>query len=268
MNRTNAIPTTPNRPTTPLRSALIGTVALVAALSNGARADVVTDQPDGYAVRSQGSVSVGARSTIFGSLGAAGNASIGSNAVVTGDLSTGTPYSWYTPSTGDIPGGGSTNINVAKNGSLSLDAGTYGKFTSGSSATLLLSNGEYVFTSFDLAKAGRVIADTSAGDITLFVGNSLSSASETIFQNNGGGNLTIVTGGSASFGSGSSMNALLYSRGSQSFGSSFSLTGLTWANGSISIGADSTFNFAAPVPAPAALALLGLAAAATRRRRN
>jgi len=268
MNRITNDETTPNRPTSPLRFALIGTVALVAALSNGARADLINDIPDGYAVRSQGSVSVGANARIAGSLGAAGNASLANGAVVTGDLSTGTPYSWHTPSIGGLPSAGSTNVNVAKNGSLALDAGIYDKFTSGSSATLTLTAGEYVFSSFDLAKAGRLLADTSTGDIKIYVTNKLTSASETIYDNIGGGNLTIVTGGSASFGSKSSIEALLYSLGSQSFGSNTLFNGLTWAGGSVSIGQGSEFNFAGPVPAPAGLALLGAAAALTRRRRR
>lgn len=266
-NETTSLDTTPNRPTSPLRLAFIGTAALVAALSSVAAADVIIDSPNGYAVRSQGAVSVGAHSTINGSLGAAGSASIGNGAVVTGQLSTGSPYSWYTPTIGSLPSSGSLDVNIAKNGSLSLSAGAYDQFTTGASATLMLGAGQYVFRSFDLAKSGRVLADTSAGDITIYVTNGLSSASETIYQNSGGGNLTIVTGGSASFGSHSSISALIYSLGAQSFGSSSLVNGLTWANGSISIGSGSQFNFASPVPAPAAMALLAAAAMTTRRRR-
>lgn len=257
----------PSRPTYPLRFALIGTAALVAALSSSAKADLIIDQPDGYAVRSQGSVSLGARVTIDGSLGAAGSASFGAGSVVTGDVSTGTPYTWFRPDVGTIPPWGSTNINVARDRSLALDPGAYGKFTSGTGASLLLSAGEYVFRSFDLARAGTVIADTSAGDVTLYVGEMLKGAAQVRFETIGPGTLFIVTGGSASFGNDARLTASLYSLGAQSFSSRTLLTGTTWSGGSISIGADSTFTYAS-IPTPGAVALLALAGVYGRRRRR
>ncbi len=257
---------TPNRPTTPLRFAVIGTVALVAALSGGARADIIIDAPNGYAVRSQGSVSVGKETDILGSLGAAGSASLGTHVTVTGDLSTGTPYAWTKPLLGPLPSAGTDNISVSKNGTLSLDAGAYAKFNAAAGATVTLESGDYIFSTFDLGSAGRVVADTSGGDVYLFVSGKLSSGSKASFETTGPGSLFVVTGGSASFGSTSNITALLYSLGSQSFGKETTLKGLTWSQGSISIGQDSLFQYAS-VPAPAAAALLALAGATARRRR-
>jgi len=265
MNTINQV--TPCRPTYPLRFALIGTAALVAALSSTATADLIVDNPDGYAVRSQGSVSAGARVLIEGSLGAAGNASLGANSVVTGELSTGTPYAWFTPSVGSLPSWGTKDIAVGKNKSLSLDAGVYDKFTSSQGASLVLDAGEYVFSTFDLAKAGRVLADTSAGDVYLYIGKQMSASSDTVFETTGGGNLFIVTGGAASFGSGANIQASLYSLGSQSFGSSTQFLGTTWSGGAVSIGADSVFMYSS-VPSPAAVALLAIAGLVGRRRRR
>lgn len=237
---------------------LIGAIALAAALSTPLHADVV-DTPGGYVVRSQGSVNVGSNADLFGSLGAAGNASVSASAVVTGEVSSGTPYHWFTPSVGSFPSAGSTNINIAKNQSLTLDAGTYGSFNGASGADLLLDAGSYVFSSFSIGNKGVIVADTSGGDVYLFVTNALHAGSESRFENSGPNNFYILTQGNASFGSKASIEAAVYSLGSQSFGSSSTLNGLTWADGNVSVGSKSTFTYAAPVPMPGAFALLGIA---------
>lgn len=237
---------------------LIGAIALAAALSSPLHADVV-DAPGGYVLRSQGNVSVGSDADLFGSLGAAGNASVSASAVVTGEVSSGTPYNWFTPSVGSFPSAGSTNISVSKNQSLTLDAGAYGSFNGATSADLLLDAGSYVFSSFSIGSKGMVVADTSAGDVYLFVTKALQAGSETKFENSGPNNFFILTQGNASFGSKASIEAAVYSLGSQSFGSSSTLNGLTWADGNVSVGSKSTFTYAAPVPVPGAVALLGIA---------
>lgn len=245
---------------------LLGAVALAAALSSPLHADVV-DAPDGYVVRSQGSVSVGSQAQLFGSLGAAGNASVNSSAVVTGEVSSGTPYNWFTPSTGaSFPSAGTTNISLAKAQTLALDTGTYGSFSGGTSANLLLDAGAYVFSSFSVGSKGTVVADTSAGDVYLYVTKALSAGSESKFENSGPNNFYILTQGNASFGSKASVEAAVYSFGAQTYGTSSTLTGLTWANGNVSVGSKATFTYAAPVPVPGALALLGVAGVLARVR--
>jgi len=264
----SALLTHPVRPTSPLRMALMSTVALVAATVSSASADVIIDAPNGFAVRSNGAVSVGGAAQILGSLGAAGGSSIGWGATVTGSIENGSPHSWFTPQLGSMPSVGSQAINLGYQQSLSLAPGAYGAFTSNSQALLSLTAGQYVFSNFNLGYMGRVVADTSAGDVYLYVGNALSTGSETTFERTGPGNLFIVTGGSASFDYRTQVNGSLYSLGSQAFGSETRLNGLTWSGGSISVGYASVFNYAAPVPAPSALILLGATGALVLRRRR
>lgn len=268
MQHTNQHRTHTARPTLPLRLAFHGTAALVAAIAVSAQADVISDTPKGFVVRSQGSVSVGGNAQVHGSLGAAGSSSLGWGATVTGLNESGSPHTWTTPSIGSIPAWGSQSINLGYKQSLALNPAAYGALTSGTETQLLLGSGQYVFSSFQLGYAGRVIADTSAGDVYLYVGNALSAADQTRFEKLGGGNLFVVTGGSASFGYQSQINGSLYSNGAQSFANETRLNGLTWAGGSISIGYASVFDFAAPIPAPGALAMLGITGALVLRRRR
>lgn len=253
----------------PLRFALIGGVALIAALSSTTRGDVV-DAPGGFAVRSGGSVSVGGNATIFGSLGAAGSSSLGWGSNVTGVVENGSPHTWVTPDVGPLPAAGSQAINLGWRQTMALDPGAYAALSSNSEVNVLLDAGSYVFSSFQLGWNGRVTADTSAGDVTLYVTNGLSAADQSRFNVVGGGRLTLVTGGSASFGYQSQFNGSIYSLGAQSFANESQLNGFTWANGSISIGYGSTFTYSAPVPAPGALALLltAVIGAPLRRRRS
>lgn len=258
---------TPIRPTSPLRLARIGTAALVAALGFQAHAGVIVDVPAGFVVRSGGSVSVGTFAALDGSLGAAGSSSLGWGATVTGSVENGSPHGWFTPNLGTLPAPGSQAINLGWRETRALDPGAYGSFTSNSETQLLLSAGDYVFSNFQLGWAGQVIADTSAGDVYLNVGNALSAGSETRFGSTGPGTLYLVTGGSASFDWRSQINGRLYTLGAQSFGSETRLDGLTWAAGSISIGHASSFNYSAPITAPGAVALLVITAGLMRRRR-
>ncbi|MBX3356109.1 MAG: hypothetical protein KF724_10500 [Phycisphaeraceae bacterium] len=260
----------PTRPTSPLRLALSGTVALVAALglSSATHADVVIDSPDGFVIRSGGSTTVGGASLIEGSLGAGGAFDLGWGSKITGVIEKGSPHTWLSPTIGDMPPWGKVSINLDWREKASLAPGAYAGFSSNSETTLLLSAGEYVFSKFQLGWAGVVMADTSGGDVYLYIGDSLSAGANTRFVTNGGGSLYIIAGGSASFDFRSEIEGLLYTKGSQNFGSETRLTGLTWSAGSISVGYGSTFEYSAPIPTPAALALLGLTGVLLRRRRS
>lgn len=254
----------------PISSSTLLAIAAAATLAAApAFGSIVTDTPNGFALRAGGAMTLASQTEVTGSVGAAGALSRGWQSTVTGDIFSNTLTGWNRPTIGSFTSGGS-NIYVDWNQSRTLAAGSYGSFTSNSSTTLNLGAGSYAFSSFQLGWAGTVVADTSAGDVYLLVSGALNAGDQTQFRTVGSGTLYLVSNGSASFGYRANINAAVYSASAMSFGSETSLHGLAFAGGSMSTGYDSNFEyFSSPVPGPASLALIGVAGAfgAGRRRR-
>lgn len=257
----------PNK--TNIRFASLAAVAVAAALAAPSLGAVVTDDPAGFALRSSKSINLGGETRVEGSVGSAGNVSRGWNAFVDGDIISGTEDGWKTPDIGSFSSGGS-RVSLGWAESASLEAGSYGAFTSNSSTTLKLGAGTYSFDSFQLGWAGNVVADTSAGDVYLLVNGALSAGDETRFISEGPGSLYLISKGNSSFGYKADVDGFVYSNGTLSFGTSSSLTGFAYSRGTLTTGFGS--NFAFYVPGPGSLALLPIAAAAgfgpSRRRRR
>lgn len=249
----------------------IGALALagVAAMGSSALGSIV-DSPGSFVLRSRGNITLDGAVTTGGAVGALGSFSQGYGSTVSGAVEMGTAHSWTDPaiSTWTAPSGSAIDLGWAQ--TRSLTAGAYGAFTSNSSTVVNLGPGSYTFSSFQLGWAGRVVADTSSGDVYMYIHGALSAADSTRFEANGSGTLYLVTHGDVSFGYQANVEAAVYSGGSLSFGGANQLTGLGYASGNITAGYGSNFTFAT-VPGPGATALLPIAAGVAfggRRKRT
>jgi hypothetical protein len=233
-------------------------LAGVASMGYSALGSIV-DSPGSFVLRSRGNITLDGAVTTGGAVGALGSFTQGYGSNVSGAVEMGTAHSWTDPaiSTWTAPGGSAIDLGWSQ--TRSLTAGSYGAFTSNSSTVLNLGPGSYTFSSFQLGWSGRVVADTSAGDVYMYVHGSLNAADATRFEANGPGTLYLITHGDVSFGYQANVEAAVYSGGSLSFGAGNQLTGLGYASGNISAGYGSNFTFAT-VPGPGALALLPIAA--------
>ncbi|MBL9141614.1 MAG: hypothetical protein JNK53_07080 [Phycisphaerae bacterium] len=233
-----------------------------------ALADVVSDSPNGFALRSDKSISLGGANKVFGSVGAAGDLQIGWNSFVDGAIEKGDDRSWESPRFDDWSSGGE-KIKLGWAKSIDLRAGSYGSLKAESSTTIGLTAGSYAFDSFSIGWDSTVVADTSQGDVYVLVSGDLTAGDQSRFKASGEGTLYHIARGDASFGDRSDIYAAVYSSGRLSFGGEVNLTGLAYSAGDLSTGYGS--NFAYFVPGPASIALIPFAAAVVRgggRRRR
>ncbi|MFO0962207.1 MAG: hypothetical protein U0625_04805 [Phycisphaerales bacterium] len=253
----------------PISSSTLCAIAAAATLAAApAFGGIVTDNPNGFALRSGGAMTLASQTEVAGSVGVAGALSRGWQSTVSGTVISNSVTGWNSPSFGSFTSGGS-NVYLDWNQSRTLSAGSYGAFTSNSSTTLNLSAGTYAFSSFQLGWAGSVVANTSAGDVYVLVSGALNAGDQTQFRTVGSGRLYLVSTGSASFGYHSEITAAVYSAASMSFGSETALHGIAYAGGSLTTGYASHFEYSAsPVPGPASLALIGAAGIFGGRRRR
>lgn len=241
-------------------------LALTAVTAIGSTAvGAIVDTSRGFVLRSGGSIALEGNVYASSAIGALGNVTVGWGSTVNGPIEIGAARTWTNPITSWTTPQGS-NIDLAWSQTRSLTAGGYGAFTSNSSTTLNLGSGTYTFSSFQLGWNGKVVANTSAGDVYLYVNGALASADATRFEKTGAGNLFLVTGGTMAFGYQANVQAALYSGGTLTFGGDSRLTGLAYAANNINAGYGSAFTFT-DVPAPGTLALMGLAGCCSRRRR-
>jgi hypothetical protein len=245
---------------------LASALVLAASAATPALASVVVDSPGGFALRAGGTVSLGGANEVHGSVGGLGSVTQGWGSFVDGAVEIGPSRTWTNAAIGPFTAGGS-NVNLGWSQSIALAAGSYGALTTNSSNTITLGPGQYAFTSFNLGWDGRVVADTTAGDVYLLVAGTLTAGDQTRFQTLGGGRLFIVSGGNASFGYKTEIDGSVYSRGALTFGGETQLRGLAYADGNLSTGYASQFSYI--IPGPGALALLpGLLAGRGGRRRR
>ncbi|MCE9620420.1 MAG: hypothetical protein K8R92_11025 [Planctomycetes bacterium] len=242
-------------------------LALVSAgaFSSPAQASVV-DTPKGFVLRSNGAISLAGNVHAGGMVGAIGHVTTGSGTSTDG-VETGSVHTWTSPVITSWVTPPGVNVDLDKSEVRSLTAGSYAQFTSKNSATLNLGSGTYTFSKFDLATSGKVVADTSAGDIYVYVSGVFSAAGKTQFQTIGAGKLFLVAIGNMSFGSQAEIQAAIYGSGAVSFAGSTHLTGLAYAGGNISVGTGSEFTFS-NVPAPGVSALMAIAGIIGGRRRR
>ncbi len=250
---------------------LFAPAALVAAttLATPALADVITDSPNGFALRSNDSITLGGDSKVAGSVGAIKDVKSEWGSFVDGDIVIGSTSSWFTPKLPTWASGGD-RVRLGWAETVDLRAGSYGSLNADSSCTIGLSAGTYAFDSFSIGWDTTVVADTSAGDVYVLVSGALKAGDETRFKTSGEGSLYLITTGDASFGYKADVNALVYSAGKMSFGGSSTLSGLAFSEKSMTTGYGSQFAYI--IPGPASLALIpfaaGLAYGGGRRRRR
>lgn len=244
---------------------LLPAIVLAATAAAPALASVVVDAPNGFALRSGGTISLGGANAVQGSVGALNSYSQGWGSFVDGAVEMGPTRTWSTAAIGPWTSGG-TNVNLGWAESTTLAAGSYGALSTNSSNTINLGAGQYAFTSFNLGWDGRVIADTTAGDVYLLVSGALNAGDQTRFETVGGGRLILVSGGNASFGYRAQIDGAVYSRGALSFGGETQLRGLASADGNLSTGYGSQFAYV--IPGPGGLALLPLLFGGLSKRRR
>ncbi|MCE9620419.1 MAG: hypothetical protein K8R92_11020 [Planctomycetes bacterium] len=237
----------------------------LAAIGSAAHGGIV-DTPKGFVLRSNGSMALEGNVHASGAVGALGTVTSGWGTSLDG-IETGSVHTWTNPVITSWAAPTSNNVNLAWAETRSLTAGAYGSFTSNSSTTLNLGPGNYTFSIFQLGWSGKVVANTNAGDVYLYVNGGLTTDSATRFETTGPGKLFIVTLGSMNFGYQTNLQAALYSGGAMSFGGDSRLTGLAYAGGNISAGYGATFAFS-NVPAPGVSALLAVAGIIGGRRRR
>jgi hypothetical protein len=244
-----------------MAAAILGSVAL---------ADVV-DKPDGFVLRSNNAIQLEGNVFAGGFVGAVKNVEMGWGSKVDGKVEIGADHSWFDPVINPWAVSKGKDVSLGWAESRTLTAGSYGNLTTNSSNSILLSGaGNYMFKSFQLGWSGTVTADTSKGDVYVYVNGPLTAADSTRFQTKGDGKLFLMSMGDISFGYQSNVQAAVYSGGDLSFGGSSSLVGFGFAEGSISAGYGANFSFV-PVPAPGVAALFALAggcAGRARRRRT
>jgi hypothetical protein len=246
-----------------------GLVALTAAATLGSSVlGSIIDNPNGFVLRSSGSIAIQGNVLADAGVGALGNVTVGWGSFVDGPTESGATRTWLTPAIDPWSTPGGSNISLDWSQTRSLTAGSYGALTSNSSTTLNLGPGSYTFSSFQLGWAGQVNADTTSGDVYVYVNGALSAGDATRFQATGPGTLYLISGGNSSFGYQANIEAAVYSRGTLNFGGEARLDGLAYADGNISAGYGSRFSFLT-IPAPGALALIpAIAGMALRGRRR
>jgi serine protease len=132
----------------------------VTQLGNDARSGTILSQP---------AVTLGDRSRVEGNVQSGGAITPGSQSVVTGTSTANTaiafdPWSW----TVNFPAA-SQNIIVPQAGSTTIAPGSFENVTINNLGTLRLSTGTYYLNSFDLEPQAKVVVDTVAGPVFIYV---------------------------------------------------------------------------------------------------
>ncbi|MCE9620418.1 MAG: hypothetical protein K8R92_11015 [Planctomycetes bacterium] len=226
----------------------------------------VIDTPKGFVLRSNVGIALAGNVHVGGKVGAVGQVTTGSGTSTDG-VETGAVHTWTSPVITSWTAPAGVNVDLDKSEVRSLTAGSYDKFTSKISSTLNLGSGVYTFSKFDLGASGKVVADTSAGDVYVYVSGAFAADGQTKFQTTGAGKLFLVALGNMTFGNQAEINAAIYGSGGVSFAGNTNLTGLVYAGGNLIVGSGSNFTFS-NVPAPGVSALLAVAGIIGGRRRR
>jgi len=138
--------------------------------------------------------------------------------------------------------------------------------------TLRLTAGTYDLGSVWLGRDAHVVADTSAGDVHVYIAGSLSADRGTTFETTGGGSLVFLADASVSLGRGVQADAGFYSFGTLGVETDGHITGRLYSAGDMWLGQDVEVQGLGPghLPEPATLALVlaGAGFLLHRRRRG
>ena len=210
-------------------------------------------------VDSGGNITLNNNSTIHGNATASGTITVNSGASITGTSTPSgspTPYSPVTlPTVHSYTGGGPNESTT--NGTLNLAPNTYGALSTGSSATVDLSAGTYVFDSIGLG-GGNTLNFTLSGSqqiVIEVVGNVTIGTNLQVFINGVSflsadplliANIYLEDHGTFTLGGGSDWFGTIYSSNGQlTFNSTTRLRGAVYGGTDVNIGGGSQINFIA-----------------------
>lgn len=277
-------------PCDPIKAVL--TALPIAMSASAAHATVLNDQPAGLVARAGGLLSSDGDATFTGSAAGSIVNLRGNTTTISGDLyyqaavavSPGVSVSGSTTQTssGSAPWNtvnnpgtytwGGSNVSLSHGESINLAAGTYQDFSTQTDGRVTLSAGEYQFRSVSWSHRTIITADTSGGDIVLYVGTDLDTATDVTLDNTGSGTVYLVVNDDISFSHRNNIEAAVYGFGSSVdfSGNDSQFTGTIYAAGDISLGHRTrlTYQFNQPIPGAPTLAGITIAAGFAAIRRN
>jgi len=262
------------------------TVVLAASVAGG---DVIAPSIDHFAVLAGGNFSADRNVTIAGPIGAAGNihldrdGQVGSvigmgnvsfdrdvaingdvahhgsywadhGTTVTGSVTDGAaaPHTWILPQASVPAFDAASGSNwYDKNSDVTLNPGRYGSLSVSKQSTVRLSAGVYDFANAWFDKDVTVVADTSAGAVTVRISGGLSTGKQVRFTDGGEGLINLVASGNVYFGRDSSLDGSVQSFGNASFDRNNTVTGSIHAAGNVWLDRDAQVLGRASMPANA-----------------
>ncbi|MEM0984450.1 MAG: hypothetical protein AAGI17_10925 [Planctomycetota bacterium] len=173
-----------------------------------------------------------------------------------------------------IPSDQGPDLRISNNQNVHLVANTFGALQVQNNVTLSLSEGVYVFESIIGRNNLAIVADTTAGDVSIVVSEDLLGGNQFTISSIGENSVQLTVLGRLETGNNARLTANIVA-GSADIGQNARLVGSVATQRDLAIGANFNGTFVAPpepsvnLPAPAtAAAFAGFGLAASRRRRG
>ncbi len=230
-------------------------------------------------ISAKGWISIERNNTIYGNLASDDRIYIGRHTRITGDVKYKTAF--WKDNTVQIDGSilqgttnpdtwnwtlrtkpnftyGSENIYVSRNNTFTLDPGDYKNIATGKKATVYLSSGTYNLYGVWFGEGTKIIADTSAGDITINTSNMLSAGKNVKLTNQNSGKITIRADKGIWIGRGSDVEGNLWSFNHLTLDKDVEVEGTLYAQNNIYLGEGTSVvvSTGADVPEPMTILLL------------
>jgi hypothetical protein len=154
---------------------------------------------------------------------------------------------------------GKDSISTSKDVKKTLLPGDYSNWSFDRNNTISLSTGNYSVSGFWISNDGVVNVDTSKGDVVLNVNGSFSTGTGVTFNKTGNGNFYVnVIGSTMYLNNDVSLTGIVKVSGGFSTGTSVNMTGQVFATGDIWFGNNSNFTYqnATSIPEPSSMAIL------------